>query len=177
MAERNFDEEFDYEQQEGHTFTLGGYEFHTKAVVPPGAFLNVGRGLVAAVTFLRRVVLPEERVNLERIVEMPDSSAALLDAAPELLAAAKTAVRAEKDGVGTTIATEALASVIAQIELVSPHDGPMISAHEVDVVADWLMEVTIGRPTNAQSQSSNGAARTSNGSKVTSSKAARAGKN
>lgn len=177
MADRNFDEEFEYDKQEGHSFTLGGYTFRTPPVAPPGAFLDSGRGLFAAVRFLRRLVLPEDRANLERVLEMSDSSAILLDLAPELLSAAAFVLACE-EGDDETARKKALDEMQKLVEqaMQPAEPGPLISAHEVDEAARWLMETTIGRPTTSPSPSGNGDGRTSRGSKVASSKAAKAGK-
>lgn len=175
MAERNFDEEFDYGSQEGHSFTLGGHTFTVRPVAPPGAWLEGGRGLVAAVRFLRRVVVPEDRAALERILEMPDTSATLLDLAPDLLDAANLAVATADDPESHAQALAELATVIEKAQADS-EPGPLVSAHEIDQVAQWVMEHTLGRPTTASSPSSNGAGRTSPTSKAVSRKPTRAGK-
>lgn len=184
MAERNFDEEFAELHGEGHSFTLGGYTFHTPAVAPPGAFLAGGRGLLLAVNFLRRVVLPEERADLERVLEMPDITGSLIDMAPDLLRAVMDFLVA--DELSTAKDTERRDKALATLREVAgkadaamkaPEKGPDVSAVQVDEVADWLMEVTIGRPTKPPSPSGNGAGRTSSGSKATSRKPAKAGRN
>lgn len=176
MAERDFDAEFVNETLEGHTFTLGGYTFNTPPVAPPGAFLAGGRGLVAATRFLRRLVLPEQRANLERVLESPDTSATLIDLAPELLTAVGLYLAALEGEAGQEVALESLRDVVKRISEPEAHDGPMVSAYEVDTVSEWLMEVTLGRPTTSPSPSGNGGGRTSNGSKATSRKPARVGK-
>lgn len=178
MAERNFDEEFGYEDQEGHTFTLGGYTFHTPAVVAPGAFLTKGRGMVAAMNFLRRVVLPEERADLERIFETPELTPSLVDLAPDLLGAASLLLGALEIGSEEGIATARteLQNVVERAQAVEDRAGPIVSAHQVDIVAEWLMEATIGRPTISPSSSGNGDGRISTGSKATSRARAKAGK-
>lgn len=178
MAERNFDEEYDYDSKEGHSFTLGGVTFHTPPVVSPGAFLAGGRGLLAAVRFLRRAVVPEEQALLERVLEMPDTTATLVELGPELLAVAGLVVAYDQadDDKGRKEAIDKLAEVIERASATQEPLGVMVSGEQIDKAAEWLMEVTIGRPTQSSSSSSNGAGRTSNGSKGASSKAARAGK-
>lgn len=175
MAERNFDEEFDYGSQESHSFTLGGHRFTVRPVAPPGAWLEGGRGLVAAVRFLRRVVVPEDRAALERVLEMPDTSAALLDAAPDLLDVANLVLATADDPESHVQALADLARVVEKAQVES-EPGPLVSAHEVDQVAQWVMEQTLGRPTIASSPSGNGAGRTSPTSKAVSRKPTRAGK-
>lgn len=176
MAERNFDEEFGYESQEGHSFTLGGHTFHTPPVAPPGAFLEGGRGLVAAVRFLRRVVKPEDRPALERILEMPDTSATLLDLAPSLFDAAASVVATADDEAAHALALGELQALVEKAQEPTER-GPLVSAAEVDKAAEWLMEVTLGTSPKEPSPSSNGAARTSPTSKAVSRKpVARSGK-
>lgn len=178
MAERNFDEEFGYESQEGHSFTLGGHTFRTPPVAPPGAFLEGGRGLVAAVRFLRRVVMPEDRPELERILEMPDTSATLLDLAPSLLDAAANVIASADDEQSHASALAELAVLVDKAQAPSGASGPLVSAREIDEVAGWLMDVTLGTSPKEPSPSSNGAARTSPTSKAVSRKpVARSGKN
>lgn len=182
MADRDFDAEFDYENVEGHTFTLGGYRFNTPPVAPPGAFLAAGRGLVAATRFLRRMVLPDQRADLERVLESPDTSATLIDLAPELLTAVGlylAALDAEVDQevkAGQQAALEALREIAERASQPEAHAGPRVSAYEIDTVSEWLMEVSLGRPTESPSPFGNGEGRTSNGSKAISRRPAKAGK-
>jgi hypothetical protein len=181
LAERNFDEEFAYDEAEGHTFVLGGYTFHTPPVARPGAFLNTGRGLMGAVRFLRAVIVPEDRANLERVLEMSDTSGRLIDLAPDLLSAATLVLAAEEmsddeeSAVARKEAFSRLREVVEQT-MEAEEPGPAVSVIELDKVVDWLTEVTIGRPLVSPSSSGNGDERTSNGSKGISRKAARAGK-
>lgn len=175
MAERDFDAEFDHEKEK-HRFTLGGYRFRARAVAPPGAFLDASRGLTHAVRFLRRVVVPEDRAELERILEMGDTSANLIDNAPDLLQAAALVLATQDNEEAHTKALKSLREVIAKIE--QPQEpGPEVSATQIDTAAAWLMEATIGRPLASASPSSPGAGRTSNGSRATSRKPARASAN
>lgn len=176
MAERDFDAEFGNDAKEGHRFTLGGFTFHTPPVAPPGAFVAKGRGLMAAVAFLRAVVVPEDRANLERVFEMPDVTPSLVDTAPELLNKASDLLAALAIQEGVDEAKGALQEVVERAQAVETREGPIVSAAQVDQVAEWLMEATIGRPTQSPSSSSSGAGRTSNGSKGASRQAAKAGK-
>lgn len=178
MAERDFDAEVDHSQAEEHRFTLGGYRFRARAIAPPGAFLDASRGLNHAVRFLRRVVVPEDRAELERILEMSDSSAVLLDTAPDLLRAAALVLATEDmdNDEARAQAFKSLREVIEKIE--QPQEpGPTVSATQIDDAAAWLMGETIGRPLASASPSSRGGGRTSNGSKATSRKPARASAN
>jgi hypothetical protein len=176
MAERNFDEEFRNDELEPHTFTLGGHRFTVRPVAAPGAWLEGGRGLVAAVRFLRRVVVPEDRAALEAILEMPDTSATLLDLAPDLLRAAQM-VLATQDA-DEPDRSKALVDLQAVVDRTQEpaEPGPMVSATDIDAVAEWLMQVTLGRPTNAPSPSSNGVGRTQPTSKAAPRKPVRTGK-
>jgi len=177
LAERNFDEEYDYDSQQGHSFVLGGHTFHTRPVASPGAFLSAGGGLMAAVRFLRKLVLEEDRAALERVMEMDDTSASLIDAAPDLYAAAQRVLATEgiSDPVRMTQALEKLREAVEKVRQ-DTEPGPIVSAAQVDEVAKWLMEETIGRPTRSPSSSSNGDGRTSDGSKASSRRPAKAGK-
>lgn len=58
---KDFDAEYDYGKQKGHTFKLGGQVFHTKSVAPPAAWLQEETGLDAAINFLRILLVPEDR--------------------------------------------------------------------------------------------------------------------
>lgn len=178
MAERNFDEGTEAEHPEGHQFTLGGYTFRTFGVAPPGAFLAGGRGLMAAVRFLRRVVIPEDRPALERVLEMNDATATLLDMAPELLATAALMLASEEGGDADDRrrAIDRLRDVVERAQTPDEPTGVLVSGVQVDEVAKWLMEETIGRPTKPSSPSSSGDGATSNGSKATSRAPAKAGK-
>lgn len=114
MAERNFDEEYAYDQLEGHTFVLGGRKFHTIAVSTPQAYLALrdGIGLDGAIGFLRKMIVEEDREEFEALIAEDNTSV-------------------------------------------------MVSAHQVDAVAAWLIEVAVGRPTQAPASSKAGRKTTS----------------
>lgn len=69
---RNFDEEYDYSSKQGLTFILGGYEFHSKPIAPPAAFLSEKKGMDFAVSFLKDVLLPEDREIFIKMIEDSD---------------------------------------------------------------------------------------------------------
>jgi hypothetical protein len=108
---------------------------------------------------------------------MSDSSGKLLDLAPDFLAASVRLLGMEENGdeEGRRGALDQMRELVEKA-MEPDEPGPLVSGHEIDVVAEWLMEVTIGRPLQSPSPSGNGEGRTSNGSKGTSRKAARAGK-
>jgi hypothetical protein len=169
MVERNFDEEFDYENAEGHAFTLGGYHFRTLPVAPPGAFLPGLRGLNAAVAFLRKIVVEEDRPNFERVVEQ-DVNARAIERLPKLLEAADLVVVAKEQGgrVELDAAVATLRAVLEEVAASEEKPSVIVSAYQVDQVASWLIEVTSGRPTPGPVSSGTGPDTTSDGSKESS---------
>lgn len=120
MAEKDFDAEFDYGEREGHTFVLGGEKFHTVGIAPLAAFLSDSRGLDAALEFIRKVLIKEDRQAFDLLIH-------------------------------------------------SENPPVPISAFQVDSIAQWLITVTSGRPTQAPSSSGTGRAKTSAKSKGNSS--------
>lgn len=64
MAHRNFDE---YSEQEGHTFTLCGEEFHTIGGLPVNTFLDLdedeerGKGIKGIVNLVHDCLVSEDR--------------------------------------------------------------------------------------------------------------------
>lgn len=73
MASRNFDEEFKLTEREGHTFTLGGMEFHTKGYMSPEPFINRQRGIYAAVQLILACLIPSERDVFNKLMEDMDA--------------------------------------------------------------------------------------------------------
>jgi hypothetical protein len=114
MAERNFDEEYAYDQLEGHTFVLGGRKFHTHPVSTPQAYLALreGMGLDGAIGFLKKMIVDEDLQEFNDLIAEDNASV-------------------------------------------------MVSAHQIDAVAAWLIEVAVGRPTTAPASSKAGRKTTS----------------
>lgn len=73
MAERNFDEEYQITEKEGHSFTLAGQVFRTKAIAPVAAFRDKETGLDAAIMFLKRVLVPEDREKFDALMADEDA--------------------------------------------------------------------------------------------------------
>lgn len=73
MAERNFDDEYQIAAKEGHSFTLGGQTFHTKAIAPVAAFRDKETGLDAAIMFLKRLLVPDDREAFEALLANEDA--------------------------------------------------------------------------------------------------------
>lgn len=174
MAHRDFDADFDYGSAEGHTFTLGAKEFRTHAIMPPGAFFQAQPGLAGAISFLRRAVIDEDRAMLESLLELPFTSAKLLDAAPALLDAARAVASAEKAETRKGL-TATLKDIVSEIDSAEQAEHIPVSAAQIMEVYDWLVKETVGRPLVPSSPSSDGGASNGNGSKGTSRKRASSG--
>jgi hypothetical protein len=73
MAERNFDDEYQIAAKEGHSFTLAGQVFRTKAIAPVAAFRDKETGLDAAIMFLKRLLVPEDREAFDLLMDNEDA--------------------------------------------------------------------------------------------------------
>lgn len=60
MASRNFDEDYDFEGLEGHTFTLGGKTFSTKPVARVAYLLHDETGVDSSIKFIRSMLATEQ---------------------------------------------------------------------------------------------------------------------
>lgn len=70
MAERDFDEGYDLDQREGHTFLLGGEKFHTIPVTTAPAYtaLYENRGFAGTIAFLRKMIVEEDRESFDALL-------------------------------------------------------------------------------------------------------------